>query len=64
MGETEEFVDCHIIETIEKDGVWIHQPKMLNNLKQIFKKLRKNGGSTQVRQIQRHSSSALKKLIQ
>jgi hypothetical protein len=37
MGEMEKFVGCHIIDTIEKDGVWIHQPKLLKNLKKNLK---------------------------
>jgi hypothetical protein len=37
MGEMETFVGCHIIDTIDKDGVWIHQPKLLKNLKENFK---------------------------
>jgi hypothetical protein len=39
MGEMEKFVGCHIIDTIDKDGVWIHQPNILNNLKENFKKI-------------------------
>jgi hypothetical protein len=26
MGVMENFVGCKIIDTIDKDGVWIHQP--------------------------------------
>jgi Reverse transcriptase (RNA-dependent DNA polymerase) len=36
MGEIENFVGCKIIETVDKDGVWIHQPKLLKNLKENF----------------------------
>jgi hypothetical protein len=39
MGEMEEFVGCHIIDTINKDGVWIHQPKILENLMENFKNI-------------------------
>jgi Reverse transcriptase (RNA-dependent DNA polymerase) len=31
MGEMENFVGCKIIDTIDKYGVWIHQPKILKN---------------------------------
>jgi hypothetical protein len=36
MGEMENFVGCKIIDTVDKDGVWIHEPKLLKNLKDIF----------------------------
>jgi hypothetical protein len=36
MGERSNFVGCHIIDTTDKDGVWIHQPKQLKNLKDSF----------------------------
>jgi hypothetical protein len=39
MGEIEKYVCCHIIDTIDKDGVWIHQPKLLKNLKENFKNI-------------------------
>jgi hypothetical protein len=39
MGEMEKFGGCHIIDTIDKDDVWIHQPKLLNNLKENFKNI-------------------------
>jgi hypothetical protein len=39
MGEMNKFVGCHIIDTTTKDGDWIHQPKLLQNLKAIFKDL-------------------------
>jgi hypothetical protein len=32
----EKFAGCHIIDTIDKDGVWIHQPKVLKNIKENF----------------------------
>jgi Reverse transcriptase (RNA-dependent DNA polymerase) len=32
-GEMDTFVGCQIIDTPDKDGVWIHQPKLLKNLK-------------------------------
>jgi hypothetical protein len=31
MGEMETFVGCHIMDTIDKDGVCIHHPKLLKN---------------------------------
>jgi hypothetical protein len=39
MGEMENFVGCKIIDTIDKDGVWIHQSKLLKNLKENFKSI-------------------------
>jgi hypothetical protein len=36
MGEMDKFVGCQIIDTPDKDGVWIHQPKLLKNLKINF----------------------------
>jgi hypothetical protein len=33
MGEMNKFVGCQIIDTPDKDGIWIHQPKVLQNLK-------------------------------
>jgi hypothetical protein len=36
MGEMENCVGCKIIDTVDKDGVWIHQPKILKNLKENF----------------------------
>jgi hypothetical protein len=36
MGEMEKFVGCLIFDTIDKDGVRIHQPKLLKNLKEKF----------------------------
>jgi hypothetical protein len=39
MGEKDNFVGCKIIDTIDKDGVWIHQPKLLKNLKENFKSI-------------------------
>jgi hypothetical protein len=35
----ENFVGCQIIDTIDKDGVWIHQPNLLKNLKENFKSI-------------------------
>jgi hypothetical protein len=37
MGEMSKFIGCHIIYTTDKDGVWIHQPKLLKILKENFK---------------------------
>jgi Reverse transcriptase (RNA-dependent DNA polymerase) len=31
MGEMEKFVGCPIIDTIDRHGVWIHQPTFLKN---------------------------------
>jgi hypothetical protein len=39
MGQMSNFVGWHIIDTTDKDGVWIHQSKLLKNLKEIFKAL-------------------------
>jgi Reverse transcriptase (RNA-dependent DNA polymerase) len=39
MGDMENFVGCKIIDTIEKDGVWKHQPKLLKNFKESFKSI-------------------------
>jgi Reverse transcriptase (RNA-dependent DNA polymerase) len=39
MGEMSKFVGCHIMDTTDKEGVWIHQPKQLKNLKENFKDL-------------------------
>jgi hypothetical protein len=36
MGEMENLVGCKIIDTVDKGGVWIHQPKLLKNLKDNF----------------------------
>jgi hypothetical protein len=39
MHEMNKFVGCHIRDTTDKDGVWIHQPKLLKNLNASFKDL-------------------------
>jgi hypothetical protein len=39
MGEMSKFVGCHIMDTTDKEGVWIHQPKQLKNLKENFEDL-------------------------
>jgi hypothetical protein len=39
MGEMENFVGFHIIDTIDKDSVWIHQPKLLKHFKENFKNI-------------------------
>jgi hypothetical protein len=39
MGERRKYFGCHIIDTTDKDGVWIHQPKLLKNLKAHFEDL-------------------------
>jgi hypothetical protein len=33
MGEMNKFVGCHIIDTTDKEGISIHQPKLLTNIK-------------------------------
>ena len=38
MGPLKHFVGCHIIENETKDTIWIHQPKLLADLKQKFGK--------------------------
>ena len=35
----EHFVGCHLIENKEKDTLWIHQPKLMKNLKTHFGQL-------------------------
>jgi hypothetical protein len=39
MGEMSKFVGCHILDTTDREGVWIHQPKLLKTLKENFKYL-------------------------
>jgi hypothetical protein len=39
MGEIEKCGGCHIIDTLDKDGDWIHQPKLLKNIKDNFKNI-------------------------
>jgi hypothetical protein len=39
LGELEHFVGCHIIENKAKDTIWIHQPKLIKNLKLHFEDL-------------------------
>ncbi|HSN67551.1 MAG TPA: reverse transcriptase domain-containing protein [Fusibacter sp.] len=36
LGKMEHFVGCHIIENNDKDTIWIHQPKLIKNLKLHF----------------------------
>jgi hypothetical protein len=36
LGEMEHFVGCHLITNEKKDTIWIHQPKLLNNLREKF----------------------------
>jgi hypothetical protein len=57
MGEMEKFVGCKIIGTLDKDGFWIHQPKLLKNLKENFKSI--IGDTTRIFK----TPSALKTLI-
>jgi hypothetical protein len=37
IGKLDKFVRCYIIHTVEKDCVWIHQTKLLKNLKDKLK---------------------------
>jgi hypothetical protein len=39
MGEMNKFPGCNSIDTTDNNGVWIHQPKLLQNLKANFKDL-------------------------
>jgi hypothetical protein len=39
MGEMSKFFGCLIMDTTDREGVWIHQPKLLKNLKENFKDL-------------------------
>jgi len=36
LGKMEHFVGCHLIENETKDTIWIHQPKLIKNLKKSF----------------------------
>ena len=36
LGKLEHFVGCHIIENVNKDTIWIHQPKLIKHLKAEF----------------------------
>jgi hypothetical protein len=42
LGPMKDFVGCQIIENRKKDNIWIHQPKLINNLKKEFLKLLPN----------------------
>jgi hypothetical protein len=42
ISEMEKFVGCHIIDTIDKDLVWIHQPKLLKNLKENLRRYKED----------------------
>jgi hypothetical protein len=39
LGKLEHFVGCHVIENNKNDTIWIHQPKLIKNLKQNFERL-------------------------
>ena len=39
LGEMEYFVGCRLLENKEKDTLWIHQPKLIKNLKLHFGEL-------------------------
>jgi hypothetical protein len=39
MGEMENFAGFKIIDTVDKEGVWIHQPEIIKNLKENFKSI-------------------------
>ncbi|HSN66223.1 MAG TPA: reverse transcriptase domain-containing protein, partial [Fusibacter sp.] len=36
LGKMEHFVGCHLIENSNRDTIWIHQPKLIKNLKAHF----------------------------
>jgi Reverse transcriptase (RNA-dependent DNA polymerase) len=36
LGKMENFVGCHLMETKEKDAIYIHQPKLLKHLEEDF----------------------------
>jgi N12 class adenine-specific DNA methylase len=36
LGPINTFVGCKIIENIEKDTIWIHQPKLIKSLEEQF----------------------------
>jgi hypothetical protein len=36
LGKLENFIGCKLIENKEKNTIWIHQPKLLKNLKKAF----------------------------
>ena len=38
----ESFLGCKFIASKDKDTIWIHQPKLLNNLKKVLGELVKN----------------------
>jgi hypothetical protein len=42
LGKMEHFVGCHILENKSKDTIWIHQPKLIKNLKSQFEHLVNN----------------------
>jgi hypothetical protein len=42
LGPMKDFVGCQIIESDAKDTIWIHQPKLLKNLKKEFQHLLPN----------------------
>jgi carotenoid cleavage dioxygenase-like enzyme len=39
MGEMSKLVGCHSMDTTDKEGVWIDQPNLLENLKEYLKDL-------------------------
>jgi hypothetical protein len=39
MGIMKSFVGCFIIDTIDKEGLWTHQPTILSNLKANFNEI-------------------------
>jgi Reverse transcriptase (RNA-dependent DNA polymerase) len=39
LGQMEHFVGCRLIENKSKDTLWIHQPKLIKNLKLHFQQL-------------------------
>ena len=42
LGEMKHFIGCHLIHDKNKETIWIHQPKLLKNLKEGFEKLVKS----------------------
>ena len=42
LGKMETFLGFKIIEYKERDTIWIHQPKLINNLKKVFNKYIEN----------------------
>jgi hypothetical protein len=56
----DKLVGCNIIDTTEKDGVWIHQQKSLKHIMPVFQDHIKQ----QLPQLQRPLLYAIKKVVQ